>query len=361
MESTQQASESENTPKSPSDVITNLKNRYKDNPEIFREIMLHIDINNDEAFFKSLQEFLTDKEDVEIIDKIFNSTIEDISVEMDLFKRAEQSIIKEVDRPVLLINNDRIDIAKATIWKDHIEKNIDIISKVIQSVGRIEIKGGDSDFIGTGWRIKNTNIIVTNRHVADEFAERKESEFVFKQDWMGDSYNVRIDFKEEHTTNKEYEFEITKIEYWAKERDLDIALLRVDQENYKEELLPEGLELSYEIPNLKEEIYVVGYPACNKPHHQKLKNKYFNGVIGKKQFAPGYFSQTGTSKYIYRHDCTTWGGNSGSPVIDFKTGKVLGIHYAGIHENHEGYRANFAVSVVALVEILEELKIPYNH
>lgn len=361
MEATQQTSKNENSPKTPLDVLTNLKNRYKDEPEIFQRILDNIEISNDEAFFKSLRNFLTDKEDADIIDKIFYSTIEGISVEMDLHKRAEQSIIKEVDRPVFLINNDEIDTSKATKWKDQINNNIDTINKAIQSVGRIEIKGGDSDFVGTGWRIKNTNIIVTNRHVADEFAERKEDKFLFRQDWRYNSYNVRIDFREEHTTQTEFEFDIKEVIYWAKERDLDLALLRVDEENYKEEQLPEGLELSYKIPNLKEEIYVIGYPSCNKPHHRELKNKYFNGVIGKKQFAPGYFSQTGTSKYIYRHDCTTWAGNSGSPVIDFETGKVLGIHYAGIHENYEGYRANFAVSVVALVEILEELKIPYNH
>ncbi len=251
MDPEKQISENENTPKSPSDVLCNLKNRYKDSPEIFRGIILHIDISNDEAFFQSLQTFLNDKEDAHIIDKIFNSSIEGVSVEMDLYKRAEQSIIKEVDRPVFLINNDQIDISKATKWKDQIEKNINTISKVIPSVGRIEIKGDDVDFIGTGWLIKNTNIIVTNRHVANEFAARKESEFVFKQDWMGDTYSVRIDFKEEHATNKEYEFDIKQVIYWSKERDLDIALLRVDQQNCEGDQLPVGLELSYEIPNLK--------------------------------------------------------------------------------------------------------------
>lgn len=359
MEAPQNTSENENIPKTPLDVITNLKNRYKDEPEIFREILLQIDVSDDEAFFKSLQEYLTDKEDVDIIHKIFNSSIEGVSVELDLHKRTEQSIIKRADRPVFLINNDQIDASEATKWKNQIKENFDTITKAIHSVGRIEIKGEDVDFIGTGWLIKNTDIIVTNRHVANKFIERKGNDILFKQDRYYDSYVVRIDFKEEHATRTEFEFDIKQVVYCAKERDLDIALLRVDKENYKNEKLPDGLELSYEIPNLKEEIYVIGYPSCNKPHQRELKNKYFNGVIGKKQFAPGFLSQLPASKYIYKHDCTTWAGNSGSPVIDFTSGKVLGIHYAGIHENYEGYRANFAVSVVALVEILEELKIPY--
>ncbi|WP_299104352.1 serine protease [uncultured Tenacibaculum sp.] len=353
--------ERENTPKSPLDVLDNLKNRYKDNPEILREIMLHIDVSNDSKFFKSLQAFLCDREDAHIIDKIFNSTIEGISVEMDLYKRAEQSIIKEVDRPVFLINNDQIDISRITKWNNQIEQNVETISKAIRSVGRIEIKGDDVNFIGTGWLIKNTNIIVTNRHVADEFAARKEGEFLFRQDWLGDTYSVRIDFKKEHSSNAEYEFSVKEIVYLAKQRDLDIALLRIDNENFKGDGLPEGLELSHAIPNLQDEIYVIGFPACNGIKNKTLRDKYFNGIIGKKQFAPGTFCKTGTSKYIYRHDCTTWGGNSGSPVIDFSSGKVLGIHYAGINENYGGYRANFSVSVLALVEILEELNIRYDY
>jgi len=361
MESEKQALENGNSRQSPKDVLANLK-AYYNNEEILRSIELHVDFTNDETFFKSLQTFLNDHEDKHVINMLFNSSIDGIAEEMDLYKRAEQGIVKTVDRPVFLINNDQIDIAITTSWEKHIAENIDTISKVIPAVGRIEIVGDDrGNLIGTGWLLKNTDIIVTNRHVADNFAVNKNGKFLFKQDWMGDTYSVRIDFKEEHTTKKQLEFDIKEVIYWAKERDLDIALLRVDQQNYKGDQLPEGLELSYEVPNLKEDIYVIGYPSCNDPKDVRLKNKHFNGIKGMKQFAPGAFFKTGVSKYIYKHDCTTWKGNSGSPVIDFTSGKVLGIHFGGIKENHISFLENHAVSVLALMEILEELDIFYNH
>lgn len=353
------SSENENSRQSPKDVLANLRTYYK-NEEILRNIELHVNFETEETFFTSLQTFLNDKEDAHIIDMLFNSSIDGISEEMDLYKRAEQSIIKTVDRPVFLINNDQIDIAITTIWEEHIAEHIDTISKVIPAVGRIEMTGDDRrEWVGTGWLLKNTNIIVTNRHVADDFTLRKDGLLQIRADWMGDKYGVRIDFKEEHATNEELEFDIKEVIYMAKESELDIALLRVEKQNHNGDQLPEGLAISYEIPNLKKDIYVVGYPACYED--KGLRDRHFNGTSEIKQFAPGAFFKTDISKFIYKHDCTTWKGNSGSPIIDFTSGKVLGIHYAGTNESRKEFRANYAVSVLALVEILAALDIFYNH
>lgn len=32
---------------------------------------------------------------------------------------------------------------------------------------------------------------------------------------------------------------------------------------------------------------------------------------------------------VLTHDCTTLGGNSGSPVLSLESGKVVGLHFAG--------------------------------
>ena len=46
-------------------------------------------------------------------------------------------------------------------------------------MGRIDLTGAQLDWVGTGWLVAE-NIIVTNRHVAREFAERKGDGFTFK-------------------------------------------------------------------------------------------------------------------------------------------------------------------------------------
>ncbi|OWK22175.1 hypothetical protein AJ88_15675 [Mesorhizobium amorphae CCBAU 01583] len=55
-----------------------------------------------------------------------------------------------------------------------------------------------------------------------------------------------------------------------------------------------------------------------------------------KRAAPGLaLPRDGAS---WRHDCTTLGGASGSPVLDPRTGAAVGLHFAGLFEE-----ANFAV------------------
>jgi len=360
MDSLEQTSENENSVKSPKEVLANLK-AYYNNEEIIRSIELRVDFTNDNNFFKSLKTFLNDFEDAHVINMLFCSSIEGITEEMDLYKRAEQSIIKTIDRPVFLINNDQIDIAITTPWEKHIEDNLEAISKVIPAVGRIEITGDDRrNWIGTGWLLKNTCIVVTNKHVASKFASSNEDgTYKMREDWMGDPYGVRIDFKEEHATDEELEFDVKEVVYMPKGRELDIALLRIDVQNHRGDQLPVGLELSYKIPSFKEKIYVVGYPTCFED--EVKRDEHFNGLVGIKQFAPGKFSKTGVHKYVYFHNCTTWNGNSGSPLLDFKSGKVIGIHFGGDTENVERFRTNYAVSGLVLKDILEELNIFYNH
>ncbi|WP_299884317.1 serine protease [uncultured Lacinutrix sp.] len=359
MDTNEASSENKKPRLSPKDVLANLKAYYNDK-KIINGIECHVDFTNDDTFFKSLKTFLNDFEDTHVIDMLFQSSIKGIIEELDLHKRAEQSIIKTIDRPVFLINNDTLDIATATPWEKQISNNKDVISKVIPSVGRIEIKGDDRrDWIGTGWLLKNTNIVVTNKHVVDNYVTKnKEGLYQIGRDWMGDTYGLRIDFKKEHTTDLELEFDVKEVIYISNGRELDIALLCIDEKNHNGDILPEGLELSYEIPKFKEKIFVVGYPACDD---QIKKGNHFNGLRDVKQFAPGKFSKTPIHEHIYFHDCTTWGGNSGSPLIDFETGKVLGVHFAGDLESTRGFRTNYAVSGLALKDILEELDTFYNH
>lgn len=360
MDKKEQLTDGESPRKSPKDILANLK-AYYNNDEIIESITLRVNFTNNKTFFKSLKAFLNDFEDVHVIEMLFHSSIAEIEDEMDLYKRAEQSIIKTIDRPVFLINDDQIDISKTTPWKRHIDEYMDSISRVIPAVGRIEVIGDKRwPMVGTGWLIRDTDIVVTNRHVAKHFASKNdEGEFEIRKSHRRRPLGIKIDFKEEHDTNDELEFRVKEVIHITKNSELDIALLRVATINHNGHKLPLGLELSNNPPTLKEDIYVVGYPACSQ--NEELRTAYFNSMSGAKQFAPGAFFRTHISDYIYKHDCTTWNGNSGSPLIDFKTGEVLGVHYAGTSEKVAEFRANYAVSVKFLIELLKKLGVKYNY
>jgi hypothetical protein len=51
------------------------------------------------------------------------------------------------------------------------------------------------------------------------------------------------------------------------------------------------------------------------------------------------------------HDCSTLGGNSGSVLLDFKTGKAIGIHHGGLIND----RANLGVAAGHLRTLLEQV------
>jgi hypothetical protein len=53
----------------------------------------------------------------------------------------------------------------------------------------------------------------------------------------------------------------------------------------------------------------------------------FGNRFGVKRAAPGEVIDPGGQGF--HHDCSTLGGNSGSPVVSLKTGQVVGVHRAG--------------------------------
>lgn len=354
----------ENLMDSPVGVFLSLRENI-DDLEILKEICGHIDFNDSALFFKSVKEFLIDygkrlslMDGKEMAKQIGNKKISHI----DAFRRAEESIILTINRPAFLIRNDRIDDSIVTKWKERIDEYEDKITKTIPSVGRIEIKGHHQHtWAGTGWLIKGTDIIVTNRHVAQIFASRYRKGCQIKTDALGSPFEVNIDFKEEYDIDEDREFLIKKVLHIAENDEPDIALLRIEQENEYGIPLPEGLEISSRMAHPHDNVFVLGYPAFDTNIKTKLYDFDLKKVSNVKRLAPGDIFPSSAAPYIYMHDCTTWYGNSGSPVVDLTTGKVVGIHYAGSHSEYRGLRANWAVRSTYLLDLLDELNIPHTY
>ena len=92
--------------------------------------------------------------------------------------------------------------------------------------------------------------------------------------------------------------------------------------------LPSPISLAEFTPQEKDQVAVIGYPARDsRIPEQDLMLSIFGDIYNKKRLAPGQL--IGVSPKEILHDCSTLGGNSGSVVLDLKTGTAVGLHFAG--------------------------------
>ncbi len=267
----------------------------------------------------------------------------------------EESIALRRGRPVLGITEGaavlKFTDPESEVWGDRLLKSAKALKKVIPSVGRIELDNFIAmPALATGWMIQ-PGIVVTNSHVAAYFAERGPQGFRFM---TGDDprkpIGVAIDFLEEVGSTAESEFTISDILFVGGPRELDVALLRVTPA--RGSALPPPLAIDLADP-LGKTVAVIGYPLRDtRIPDQALMDSIFGDVYGRKRIAPGFVKSLIGAELS--HDCTTLGGNSGSPVIDIETGLVVGLHKSGVF-----LKSNGAVAGGSLNDLLvQALKPP---
>ena len=102
-----------------------------------------------------------------------------------------ESIVFE-ERPVLFVKNDWIDAVNVTKKGEEAEELVKdletrraTIEPVMPLIGRIDVIGfPGSDFVGTGWFVES-DIVVTNAHVASLIAQQDGRSYVFKRGVTG--------------------------------------------------------------------------------------------------------------------------------------------------------------------------------
>jgi len=205
---------------------------------------------------------------------------------------------------------------------------------LVDRIGRIDLVDfpGGAPFAGTGWLI-DAGIIVTNRHVANVFARRQGQGFVFRQGAGGGTMSTVWDtghFRDAASGGLRRQIaEVLYIE--PDDGPNDIAFMRLASLGHGDELPPFKIAGSDAPENTA--VFTLGYPAKAPPSRisdQALMERLYRGIYDVKRFAPGYI--TAPRAGAATHDCTTLGGNSGSVVVDFKTGEVVGLHFAGIYK-----------------------------
>jgi len=237
-----------------------------------------------------------------------------------------RNIVLRVGRPVLAIVGGAAQLtfkdSESAIWRARLKAARVPLHRAALAVGRIDVTGlADLDYVGTGWLVAD-NTIITNRHVALEFARKNRGRFAFRPE-MGAS----VDFLEESGRRQKPSFPILDILHIEDAAGPDFALLRVGSTSGRHTLAP-PIPLASARPSRQQQVAIIGYPARDsRVPDMKLMHQIFGDVYDKKRLAPGQL--TDVKRDVLWHDCSTLGGNSGSVLVDLTTGEAAGLHFAG--------------------------------
>lgn len=252
-----------------------------------------------------------------------------------------EAIVKIYNRPALLVQNNSFEDPVSETWKQRLIPYRSKLEAAIRATGRIEIENHPySQWLGTGWMVR-PDIMITNRHVAEEFAYRNGQSFKFKTNHNGEKIDAFLDFKEEYQNDADKEIKVTDVLWIAHSNEPDMAVLKVDGKYEHLELKDNTDDGAY--------LAVIGYPAFDSRNGIQPMNRIFNNIYDVKRLQPGMRMFADTS-LTFRHDCSTLGGNSGSPVVDIESGKVAGLHFAGRYR-----KANYAVEGRFIIDKLNQL------
>ena len=262
-----------------------------------------------------------------------------------------ESIVMRRQRPVLAIRDNVtklifIDEADSEIWGERLKKARPLLDRAIPAVGRIDLTGAQLDWVGTGWLVAE-NIIVTNRHVANEFAARKGEGFAFKMDLNG-QISADVDFLQEIDNSNRLIFKILKPLHIEEPPGPDVAFFEMEivSGNAK---VAEPIDLATRIVNT-ENVATIGYPAYDsRIPEPDLMERIYGKIYNKKRLAPGGVTQIESTRLC--HNCTTLGGNSGSVVFDLTNGQAVGLHFSGSF-----LATNYAVRADVVKKLLDDIR-----
>lgn len=263
-----------------------------------------------------------------------------------------ESIILRRERPVLTIRDNMPDFkdfrnsGESEVWEPILRKADDVLRKASRAVGRIDLTGGRLDWVGTGWVITD-NLIVTNRHVAEEFARSKGDAFVFRTGIDGPVV-ADMDFVHEADSENSLVFRLIRPVHIEPEPGPDVAFFEIEQTGG-------GCNLATPIPLAAAPVatkYVatIGYPAFDsRIPEPDLMKQIFGNLYDTKRLSPGAVTKVGETDLL--HNCTTLGGNSGSVVLDLDSGRALGLHFSGSF-----LKSNYAVRADVVQKILSDIR-----
>jgi hypothetical protein len=208
-------------------------------------------------------------------------------------------------RPALRIEHGRLPTAPALALGSAARARIEALLPGIASVGW----SWDIPF-ATAFQV-SSRVMVTSAHVAEKLLQCSE-------DLAGGHFVARFDADERRPMEA-----IAIVRVLAFHPAEDLAFLELAGNGP----LVSGLRLARDPwPGWGGQVLVVGYPIYCAGTPLCL-DALFENVYGVKRASPGEL--LGQEAGRLYHDCTTLPGNSGSPLLDLRTGLVIGIHASG--------------------------------
>ena len=189
-------------------------------------------------------------------------------------------------------------------------RRIDSIAQLARSVGVIEtIIDSSPAGAATGFLVDD-KMLVTNAHVVRELAAgTDDSAPVVRFPSRGSEPAVQATFDRVRLINGRADIAFVSLAQWTGRQ-------------------PAALKFARGPVDDRTQIAVVGYPQIDGDLPPLLTKNLFGPQVGKESVSPGrVLRRYATSSF--EHDCTTAGGNSGSPVVRLFDGAVLGVHRGG--------------------------------
>lgn len=185
------------------------------------------------------------------------------------------------------------------------------VKPFLYAIGRIDLTNGKA--VGTGFLIAKT-LLVTNNHVLDVLSYGTS---------RLEKGQAIVRFREEYNSGTEKPVDI--LEVVAVHPTLDMSLLRIEEKVFEDSRMP--LKIENAEMKTAQKVVAVGYPFEDKVRNPLFISALFGDRFGVKRAAPGEI--VGSRQHSIYHDCSTLGGNSGSPILSMDNARVLGIHRDG--------------------------------
>lgn len=201
----------------------------------------------------------------------------------------------------------------------------------LYTIGRVDRVGRHalpSEPFGTGFLIA-PDLLLTNHHVITQLTNGTD---VINADEVEVYFVAEDDVPEEEPA-------VPVLSIHAFHAEHDAVILRLAADERLQNRAP--LRWSSDPLSAGDQVVVLGYPSQDRQRNPLFESVIFGDRLNIKRLAPGEL--VGRRDGAVYHDCSTLGGNSGSPVVDLKSGTVVGLH-------REGYflARNEAVSAEAL-------------
>jgi hypothetical protein len=286
-------------------------------------------------------------------------------------RTALEALVQLEGRPALRLTDDGVDPNDPQLgeWQGAVLLQ-PAFAQLQRSVGRIDLTAGVH--AGTGF-VVGDGLVMTNRHVLETLAfptPRRTN----PAGWVLAREPV-VNFSPSGT-DETRSFRVLDVLFSGADpierkvdlAHLDLALLRVETTNAAGEGLPPALSLTGEAVAVSAaKLFVVGYPAMPTvlPTDEEGKRRMdviqrlseiYGMKYGVRYLSPGLVMTSpdgvpdSPKGWVFTHDATSLGGNSGSCVMSFDHNlDVAGLHFAG-----DWLRANYAHAIDEVLPMIAE-------